>query len=105
MRRRGPGQKTTAGDQPGWPAARIGSRSRQVLSLAREAKTHEVPLAGFSRYSSDSTRIYRPIKRPLFGWGFRLWWQGVCEGLGLAVLVLGSWGGLNLLLEAVKVLG
>ena len=47
----------------------------------------------------------RVLRRPLFGWGFRLWWQGVCEGLGLAVLVLGSWGGLNLFVAALRAIG
>lgn len=47
----------------------------------------------------------RVLRRPLLGWGFRLWWQGVCEGLGLAVLVLGSWGGLNLVVAALRAIG
>lgn len=31
------------------------------------------------------------IRRPLFGWGFRLWWREVCEWLALALLVVASW--------------
>lgn len=46
----------------------------------------------------------RVIRRPLFGWGFRLWWREVCEWLAFALLVVGSWGGLNLLVAAAGVL-
>lgn len=46
----------------------------------------------------------RVIRRPLFGWGFRLWWREVCEWLALALLVVASWACLNMLVGAVELL-
>jgi hypothetical protein len=56
------------------------------------------------QFAGAGKTIYRPLRRPIGGWGARAWRREVGQWVAFAAFVVGSWAGLNLFAGAVGVL-
>ena len=82
-----------------------GGRGLRALALRGDAVRRrnypEIP-DGSNHFAGGGNMVYRPLRRPWFGWGAREWRRKALNGPIAAFWVVGSAAICNLLLEIVR---